>query len=117
VRASEPCPLGETIYHARMAQGLSLRAAAKSLGITASYLSDIENERRIPAEEVLERIGLRLNVSVDELMALAGRFGEEADRYLKQRPLAVRLLRTIAERRLSDAELRRLLSLAEVLGD
>jgi transcriptional regulator with XRE-family HTH domain len=117
VRTSEPCPLGETIYHARTAHGLSLRAAAKCVGITASYLSDIENERRVPAEEVLERIGLGLGVSVDELMALAGRFGEEADRYLKQHPIAGRLLRTIAERRLSDAELRRLLSLAEVLGE
>ena len=48
--------LGEVIRDARVAAGQSLHKFARTLGMTPSYQSDIENDRRIPSEEVLKRI-------------------------------------------------------------
>jgi transcriptional regulator with XRE-family HTH domain len=77
--------LGDLIREARTPKG-SLRDFAKKLDITPSYLSDIENDRRIPAEEVLRRIAELLELDFDELMAKAGRFGEDAERYMRKHP-------------------------------
>jgi transcriptional regulator with XRE-family HTH domain len=108
--------LGETIQQARIAAGPSLRETAKALGITPSYLSDIENDRRVPSEEVLRTIADRLRLDFDHLMALAGRFGEQADRYLKRHPAAGMLFRRISETNLSDEALQLLLEKARELG-
>jgi transcriptional regulator with XRE-family HTH domain len=108
--------LGEIIREARLATGQSLREVSKLLEITPSYMSDIENDRRIPAEEVLRNIVKLLNLDVDHLMALAGRFGDDADRYMKKQPIAGVLFRRISESNLQESELRELLRKAEELG-
>jgi nitrogen PTS system EIIA component len=100
---------GETIRTSRLATGLSLRNMAKALKITPSYLSDIENDRRVPSEEVLQRIAQLLRVDFDHLMAIAGRFGADAERYLRRHPAAGVLFRKITERNLRDDELQKLL--------
>jgi len=100
---------GETLREARVKKGVSLRSLASELSITPSYLSDIENDRRIPSEDVLQELAARLNLDFDDLMARAGRFGEDAERYLKNQPTAVKLFRRISESNLDEEELRRLL--------
>ena len=100
--------LGDVIREARVAKGHSLRTFATLLGITPSYQSDIENDRRVPAEDVLKRTSELLDIDFDSLMALAGRFGEQAERYLKRQPEAVRLFRKISEANLSEAYLKSL---------
>jgi transcriptional regulator with XRE-family HTH domain len=79
-------PLGETIRNKRVELDLSLRDLAKRLQLTPSYLSDIENDRRVPAEEVIRNIAQVLELDFDLLMARAGRFGDEAIRYMKRNP-------------------------------
>jgi transcriptional regulator with XRE-family HTH domain len=101
--------LGEVIHAARITSGRSLRELARDLSITASYLSDIENERRVPSEEVLRSIATLLSLDFDHLMALAGRFGDQADRYMKRHPAAGVLFRRISEKNLPDEDLRKLL--------
>ena len=113
--AGEAPTLGDRIREARVRRGLTLRQATKNLDVTPSYLSDIENERRVPAEATLERIAALLGLDFNELMGLAGRFGEQAERYVRKRPMAVQLFRRIAEADLSEDELRRLL--AEIGGE
>jgi HTH-type transcriptional regulator, competence development regulator len=101
--------LGELLRCTRIAKGSSLRGFADILDITPSYLSDIENDRRVPAEDVLQRFAIELNISFDELMIKAGRFGEVAERYLRRKPDAVRLFRRISEADLPADELRKLI--------
>lgn len=105
--------LGETIRATRLQTRHSLRVMAKALAITPSYLSDIENDRRVPSEEVLHRLAGMLRLDFDHLMAIAGRFGEDAERYLRKHPTAGMLFRKITERNLRDDELLKLLDEVE----
>lgn len=111
--ANTSTTLGEVIRKTRVAAGRSLRELAKALGITPSYQSDIENDRRVPSEEVLKRIAELLSLDYEELMALAGRFGEEAERYLRRHPTAGALFRKLSETNAPEDVLRKMLREAE----
>lgn len=89
--------LGEVIRDARVARGKGLRELASKMGITPSYLSDIENDRRIPAEDVLRKVGRQLDLDFDDLMARAGRLGEGTVRYMSRTPAAGVLFRKLSE--------------------
>ncbi|MNC96622.1 hypothetical protein D3C83_140400 [compost metagenome] len=49
----------------------------------------------------------------DELMALAGRVGDQAERYLKREPMVGVLFRRISEKRLDAEEIGKLLTSVE----
>jgi len=108
--------LGDVIRSARLAADLSLRDLTKRVSVTPSYLSDIENDRRVPSQEVLSAIADVLQLDLDHLMALAGRLGDEAERFLKRHPTAGVLFRKISDRNLSEDELRTLVQETERLG-
>lgn len=108
--------LGSTVRRARIRARLGLRELARRIQKTPSYLSDIENNRRVPSEEVLGDLARELPIELEELMALAGRFGEHAERYLQQMPAAAALFRKIAASRLSEKELGELSQRADQLG-
>ena len=108
--------LGDEIREARMKAGKRLRPFAEELELAPSYLSDIENDRRVPSEEVMKRIAGKLGLDFDHLMALAGRFGEEAERYIKKNPAAGVLFRRISQGNLREEELKKLLEMTEKLG-
>jgi transcriptional regulator with XRE-family HTH domain len=112
---ANPASFGDRVREARLAQHLGLREFAKVLGIAPSYLSDIENDRRVPAEEVTRDIAKALRLDFDDLMAAAGRFGADAERYLKKNPMAGALFRKISEGKFEEGELRKLLEQAERL--
>jgi transcriptional regulator with XRE-family HTH domain len=105
--------LGQVIRDARVAADMSLREFAKKVGITPSYQSDIENDRRIPAEEVLKKIAGLLNLDFAALMALGGRFGDDAERYLRRHPTAGALFRKLSETNAPEDVLRKMLREAE----
>jgi transcriptional regulator with XRE-family HTH domain len=107
--------LGDVIRDARVAGGLSLREYARRLEITPSYQSDIENDRRIPSEEVLKKIAGLLSLDYEELMALAGRFGQGAERYIRRNPTAGALFRKLSETNAPENVLRKMLEEAEEL--
>jgi len=108
--------LGEILREARAAKGLSLRAIAGQMDITPSYLSDIENDRRVPAEEVLGRLAGLLSLDADDLMAQAGRFGEKAEKFARQQPLAVKLFRRISSANLPATDLQEMINEVEQRG-
>jgi predicted transcriptional regulator/transcriptional regulator with XRE-family HTH domain len=62
-------PIGSRIRRRRLALGLTQAALAKALGISASYLNLIENDKRAIGGGLLVRIGERLGI---ELAHLAG---------------------------------------------
>ncbi len=108
--------LGDVIRNKRAELGFSLRDVAKRLEITPSYLSDIENDRRVPSEQVTRTLAKFLNLDFDDLMALAGRFGEDAERYLRRTPAAGALFRKLSEHKPSDEYLKKLLDDVEKIG-
>lgn len=108
--------LGEVLRDTRVEAGLSLRDVAKRLDLAPSYLSDIENDRRVPSEEVLGHLAEELNLKLDDLMARAGRVGDQAERYMKQHPAAGVLFRRISDKRLADEDLKKLLTTVEKMG-
>lgn len=101
--------LGDRIREARIKKDRTLRELAKELGVTPSYLSDIENDRRVPAESVIIKISQSIEIDFNELMSLAGRFGEKAEKYVRKQPMAVQLFRRIAEQNLDEEKLKQLL--------
>lgn len=94
--AELPKTLGDIIREARTGKSLGLRELARRVEKTPSYLSDIENDRRVPAEEVLRAIAGQLDLDLDDLMALAGRLGDEAERYMSRNPAAGVLMRKLS---------------------
>jgi len=111
--ANDNTSLGEVIHDARIKLGLSLRGVTKKLKITPSYLSDIENDRRVPSEDVLEKIADLLHLDYDDLMARAGRFGEDAIRYMMRTPAAGVLFRRLAQQQASGQTVEKLLKMAD----
>jgi transcriptional regulator with XRE-family HTH domain len=105
--------LGEVIRDARVAAEMSLRDLSNKLDISPSYISDIENDRRVPSEQVMHQLADALKVSFDDLMARAGRVGDEAERYLKHHPTAGVLFRRISDKRLPEELLKKLLRSVE----
>lgn len=105
--------LGDTLRDARVALDLSLREVARQAKIAPSYLSDIENDRRVPSEELLGKLASLLKLDFDELMARAGRVGDDAERYLKKHPSAGVLFRRLAENGVGEERLKELVEQVE----
>lgn len=105
----KPQTLGDQVRVARAVKRLTLRKLASQIGRTPSYLSDIENNRRVPSEDVLTELSETLDLDFDELMAASGRLGEEAHRYLRRTPEAGLLFRRLSERNVSGAAIDQLI--------
>jgi transcriptional regulator with XRE-family HTH domain len=113
---SKNTTLGDIIREKRVELDLSLRELSKKLDLTPSYLSDIENDRRVPAEEALGQIASVLKLDFDLLMARAGRFGDDALRYMKRNPAAGVLFRRLAEQQAPGDVLDKLIQQSETLA-
>jgi transcriptional regulator with XRE-family HTH domain len=109
--------LGDQIRVGRARRKMTLRELAAATDNSPSYLSDIENDRRVPSEPVLRAIADTLGLDFDDLMASAGRFGENADRYLKRNPQAGVLFRRLSERNVAPEVIKRLMSEVPELRD
>ena len=108
--------VGQAIRDRRMEKELGLRELARLIDIAPSYLSDIENDRRVPASSVMEAIAKELGLSYDALMALAGRLDEQTENYLKRQPQAAVLFRKISSNRLGEHDLQKLTDQADQMG-
>ena len=65
--------IGQTIRNRRVALGLSLRSASKSLGVNPSYLSRVESDKTAPSERLLTSLADLLRYPVEELILVSGR--------------------------------------------
>jgi transcriptional regulator with XRE-family HTH domain len=108
--------LGDQVRDARVAKGLALRELARRVDKAPSYLSDIEYDRRTPSEDVLRDICRELDLDFDTMLGLAGRLGEEADRYLRRNPTAGVLFRRVSEAGLQEDDLQNLVSKVDELA-
>lgn len=83
--------LGEAVRILREDQGLTLRALAEKVGVTAPFLSDLEHGRR--QTDRYEKLAAALNVPVDELRELDSRLSPDLKEWLAANPKLVALLR------------------------
>lgn len=61
-------PIGENIKQLRANKGLTQEGFARETGISRSYLSDLENNRKSPTIETLEKIARKMNTSLKFLI-------------------------------------------------
>ncbi len=80
----------------RAGHELSLRAAASECGITASYLSDIENNRRTPSIRVIQKLAVLYDVKSSDLATRACVLSTWASHVLKNNPEFVARVERVA---------------------
>src|SRR4051812_20365983 len=90
--------LGKEIQRLRAQAEFTLRGFAKTIAISAAFLSDIERDRRRPSEEVLRRIAKHLpGTTYEELDTLNTKLEQDLQRMVSESPEARQLLRTVFE--------------------
>ena len=108
--------LSDRIREARVAKKLGLRELAKKVNISPTHLSDIENRRRLPSEDLLRSLAENLGLEFHDLMLLAGKVHSTTQQYVRQVPEAITLFRKVSEHHLSPTELEKLEKQAERLA-
>ena len=83
--------VGEVIRAAREARGTAGRALARAVGISPSYLCDVERGRRAPSLDVLTRLAEYLPIE----SALRDYLDPGTEAWLRETPGAVPLLRAL----------------------
>src|SRR5215468_2158638 len=73
--ASQVPSLGERIRMERTRQGVSLRALARDVGVSASMISQIETGKSRPSVSTLYAITTALGMSLQEIFDLVGPAG------------------------------------------
>jgi len=62
--------LGDNIIRIRKLRGMSLNSCAKGIGISAGYLSDIENNiKKNPSMDILGKISSVLGIEISQLLS------------------------------------------------
>jgi transcriptional regulator with XRE-family HTH domain len=98
---------GDFVRERRDACDMSLREFAKKLGgVSPAHISDIENGRRHPSEELLKKMAHLLGVSVQELLKHDSRPPmDELKRMADRDPTYGFALRKLAETKVDSSEL------------
>lgn len=92
--------LGSEIRRLRADAGETLRGFARSIGVSAPHLSDIEHDRRRPSKEVLEKIVQKLahvGATYEALDKLDARLDAESQLLASENPEVKMMLRTVKE--------------------
>jgi transcriptional regulator with XRE-family HTH domain len=93
---------------------MTLRQLAEAIERSPSFLSDVENSRRVPSDEVLRALATYLELDLDDLLAAAGRVSPDVSAYLRSNPEAGRLFRALSAHQVDGRGVRRLIE--EVTG-
>ncbi len=90
--------LGKRIRELREAKDISLRELAKKIGVSAAFLSDVELERRYPAEDTLALLAAELGAPIDDLRRFDTRVPvKELQEAARRNPTVGVALRSILE--------------------
>jgi transcriptional regulator with XRE-family HTH domain len=104
---------GDVLREKRMEKGFSLRKFAQLVGVSPTYLSQVEQSNVDPPTAArVRRMAEILGEDVDELSALAGRLSEDLPEIIREEPKGVPgLLRAV--RGMTADQLRRVREEAE----
>jgi HTH-type transcriptional regulator, competence development regulator len=80
---------GEILRERRVAKGYSLRKFAELLGVSPTYLSQVEQDKveAPPTTERVQRMAELLEVNPDEFIALAGRVPGDLPEIIQKQPM------------------------------
>lgn len=96
--------LGDAVRWLREQRGMTLRALAKRVDVTAPFLSDLEHNRR--NTDKLPQLARALDVDLAELQKFDGRLTVEMKDWIAANPGMVSLLKDIRASGRSPEELR-----------
>lgn len=99
--------LGDRLKRVRLSKNQGLRVTAKSAGMSATYLSRVENNQETspPGEEKLRQLADVLDDDFDELMQLAGRVPSDVANVIKADSGMPAFLRQASEQNISAEQL------------
>ena len=108
---------GQVLREKRIAKEISLRKFADLVGVSPTYLSQVEQGNvDPPTAERVRKMAEILGENVDEWTALAGRVQEDLPRIIQSRPNTIpELLRTTKS--LTSDQVRRLIDQAKKMKD
>lgn len=110
-------PFGDVLREKRMAKGISLRKFADQVGVSPTYLSQVEQGNiDPPTAERVRKMAEILGENADELIALAGRVPEDLPKIIQKQPTQIpELLREASG--LTAEQLRQLVEKAKRLKE
>ena len=101
---------GLFIRELRIKKNIGQRDLAKKIGVSPSYLNDIEKEKRsAPKLTVIKKISKYLETNLDELNDLAGvskkEVAHDISEYMEKNPKIVSLIRSIKNNNLNETQI------------
>ena len=76
--------IGESIKRIRTNRGLTQEEFAKEVGISRSYLGDLENNRKSPTVETLEKISVKMETAIEYLLGVNNMQNNKAIEFLME---------------------------------
>ena len=104
---------GSLIRESRIKNGFGQRELATKVGVAASYLNDIEKEKRsAPKQIVIKKLSKLLKINIDVLNDLAGiskgNVAPDIGEYIENNPRIVSLIRSIKENNLNEEQIEKI---------
>ena len=104
---------GPYIRESRIKKGFGQRELAKYIGVAASYLNDIEKEKRgAPKQIVIKKLSKFLEININILNDLAaiskGNIAPDIREYIERNPIIVSLIRSIKENNLDENKIKKI---------
>ena len=102
---------GSFIREQRIKLEIGQRELAVKIGIAASYLNDIEkNKRKAPKQVIINKISKVLKINLENLNDLAGiskgNVAPDIEEYIESNPEIISLIRSIKENKLSEYQIK-----------
>ena len=76
--------IGGSIKRIRTNRGLTQEEFAKEVGISRSYLGDLENNRKSPTVETLEKISIKMETAIEYLLGVNNMQNNKAIEFLME---------------------------------
>ena len=101
---------GSFIREIRISNDIGQRELAEKIGISASYLNDIEKEKRTaPKTSVIKKLSILLETNNDDLNDLAAiskkSVAPDIGEFIESNPKIISLIRTIKDNNLNDNQI------------
>ena len=104
---------GDYIKRIRIKRNFSLRETADKIGISATFLSRVENNKSVPSERFIREMAIVLDTDFDTMMHCAGRIAQDIVEIIKTDVGMPVFLRRVRDQNISSKDLMKLLSLGD----
>lgn len=97
--SDKPVAFGQALREKRLAAKISLRRFAEQVGVSATYLSQVEQcNVQPPTAGRIQHMAQLLGINADPLLALAGRVPDDLIQLIHRHPVELpRLIREVAQ--------------------